>query len=429
MTWPSTGGDGAAAGALDGVRVLDLSRVVAGPLCGSLLGDLGAEVIKVEGPRHPDETRGWHPPDVAGLGLYYAAVNRSKRAITLDLASGDGQRIVRELVAQSDVVLENFTTGTLERRGLGYASLREINPGIVLCSITGFGQTGPYRDLPGYDVIAQAMSGFVSQSGAPGSEATKAPIALADMLTGLHATISVLAALRARDRTGRGQHCDLSLLDSMSFSLLNLASTYLNTGVVPPRYGNAHQTLVPYQPFHTQDQDVVIAVGNTAQFRELCAVLGRDDLRDDPRYASSSGRITHREALIPEVQASVRGWSAEALIGELRSRRVPCGPVNTVAETFADPHVLARGLVQTVAHPGVGDLRLMTSPFGLTGTPSRIGSPPPEFSEHTDAVLGELGYADEAIAALRASGVIAPAGPPLPHGEPVATSGERAEPA
>lgn len=403
---PTSGAD-PDGGPLTGTRVLDLSRVVAGPFCGSLLGDLGADVIKVEGPRHPDETRGWLPPDVAGVGLYFAAVNRSKRAITLDLTTEDGQRIVKELVAQSDVVVENFTTGTLERRGLGFDTLREISPGIILCSITGFGQTGPYRDLPGYDVIAQSMSGYVSQSGAPDTEATKSPIALADMLTGLHATIGILAALRARERTGRGQHLDLSLLDSMTFSLLNLGSTYLNTGTVPPRYGNQHQTLVPYQPFPTRDRDVVIAVGNTAQFRALCGVLGRDDLLGDSRFATASGRIVNREALVPEVQASVQGWFSAPLIVELRAQRVPCGPVNTVADVFEDPHLQSRGLLREVTHPRAGTLRLMNAPLGLTGTPSRISAPPPEFSEHTAAVLDELGYTAADVETLRDSGVIA----------------------
>ncbi|MEB4615646.1 CaiB/BaiF CoA transferase family protein [Leucobacter sp. M11] len=399
------------AGALNGLRVLDLSRVVAGPLCASLLGDLGADVIKVEGPRNPDESRSWFPPDVEQISVYFATVNRSKRAITVDLASEAGRDIIRNLVRVSDVVIENFTTGTLARMGLDYESLSQINPRIVLCSITGFGQSGPYRHLPGYDFVAQAMSGFVSQNGAPGEEATKAPIALADMLTGLHAMISVLAALQSRAVTGVGQHCDLSLLDSMTFSLLNLGTTFLNTGATPPRYGNQHQTLVPYQPFSTADQDVVIAVGNNAQFGQLCTLLGIPELTTDPRYAEVTARILNRDSLVPIVQRVVLGWNAADLIRELRAHRVPCGPVNTVAQLFDDPHVRARGAVQTVAHPTAGALHLLAAPFGLLGTPTEVSHAPPLFSEHTDEVLTELGYSAERRAVLREQGVVAPPTP------------------
>lgn len=394
--------------ALAGIRVLDLSRVVAGPLCASLLGDLGAEVTKVEGPTHPDETRGWFPPDVSEVGVYFATVNRNKRAITVDLKTDAGRDIIRALVRQSDVIVENFTAGTLDRLGLGYAELRRINPGVVLCSITGFGQTGPDREQPGYDVLAQAMSGFSSMNGAPESEPTKAPIALADMLTGLHATIAIQAALRAREQTGVGQQLDLSLLDSMVFSLLNLGTTYLNTGEVPPRYGNQHQTLVPYQRFETRDHDIVVAVGNDAQFVRLCAELGTPALASDQRFASASGRIRHREILIPLVAAAIAERGAAELLTALRELRVPCGPVNSIPAVFAEPQVVARGLVQEVAHPVAGTLRLLGAPFGLDGGPTVVRRAPPLFSEHTDEVLTELGYTPEQLADLRTSGVIAP---------------------
>ncbi|WP_025133693.1 CaiB/BaiF CoA-transferase family protein [Leucobacter sp. PH1c] len=391
---------------LSGIQVLDLSRVVAGPLCASLLGDLGAEVIKVEGPEHPDETRGWFPPDTAGVGLYFATVNRNKRAITANLASDDGRAIVSELARRSDVVVENFTVGTLERLGLAYPALRRINPGVVLCSITGFGQSGPDRDQPGYDILAQARSGFVSANGAPDSEGTKAPIALADMLTGLHATISILAALRARDRTGTGQHLDLALLDSMVFSLLNLGTSTLNSGTEPPRYGNQHQTLVPYQRFRTRDRDIIIAVGNDAQFVRLCSELGLAGLPSDSRFSTASARITHREALLPLVEAACAARTADDLLSRLRALRVPAGPIHTISDALADPQIHARGLIQSVAHPTAGVLKLLRAPLGFADLPTVIRRPPPLFSEHTEEVLSELGYSEERIAALQVSGAI-----------------------
>ncbi|QIK64424.1 CoA transferase [Leucobacter viscericola] len=392
---------------LEGVRVLDLSRVVAGPLCASLLGDLGAEVIKVEGPTNPDETRGWFPPDVESVGVYFATVNRNKRAITVDLKTEEGREIIRTLVKRSDVVVENFTFGTLDRLGLGYKSLRSINPGVVLCSITGFGQTGPNREQPGYDMVAQAISGFVSMNGAPADEATKAPIALADMLTGLHATISIIAALRARDLSGEGQHLDLSLLDSMVFSLLNLGTSYLNTGEIPPRYGNQHQTLVPYQRFETGDQDIVIAVGNDAQFQRLCSELGLEALAADERFRTASARIRNRETLIPLIAAALSDRSATALLARLQELRVPSAPINTIAEVFDDPHVIARGMVRNVEHPTAGTLRLLAAPLGFNADVTAIRRPPPAFSEHTDEVLSELGYSSEEISELRTNAVIA----------------------
>lgn len=397
-----------AQGALQGIRVLDLSRVVAGPLCASMLGDLGADVIKVEGPRNPDETRSWRPPEIGDMGVYFATVNRSKRAITVDLKAPQGIAVIRDLVRMSDVVIENFTTGTLDRLGLGYEALRTLNSRIILCSITGFGQTGPSQAQGGYDFIAQAMTGFVSMNGAPGDEGTKAPIALADLQAGMHATISVLAALQAREQTGEGQHCDISLLDSMAFSLLNLGTTYLNTGVVPPRYGNQHQTLVPYQSFATKDRDIIIAVGNDEQFARLCAVLECSEFAKDERYHDASSRIGHRKSLVCALQKRLRSWSAADILARLRSARVPCGPVNTVDQLFEEPQVAARGIVETVHRQGSPDLKLLAAPFGLRGTPVRISSGPPQFSEHTDAVLRELGYPDTAIDMLRSTGVIAP---------------------
>ncbi|UTX51818.1 CaiB/BaiF CoA transferase family protein [Leucobacter aridicollis] len=402
----SSGAGQVTSGALAGIKVLDLSRVVAGPLCASLLGDLGADVIKVEGPNNRDETRGWLPPDVDGVGLYFASANRSKRAIAVDIKEPEGRTLILELAEQADIVIENFTTGTLDRLELGYQQLSAINAGIILCSITGFGQTGPARNEPGYDFIAQAMSGFVSMNGAPDAEGTKTPIAFADLQAGLHATISVLAALHARATTGRGQHCDISLLDSMSFSLLNLATTYLNTGEVPPRYGNEHQTLVPYQRFDTLDDSVIIAVGNDAQFTRLCEALGDAELARDSRFLTASQRISHRDQLIPVLQAQLLRWQSADLLTALREARVPCGPVNTVAQHFGDPQVTARGLVRSVSAPGHVSLKLLNSPLGLGDTPTRITLPPPHFSEHTDEVLAGLGYSPSAIRNLRDKGVI-----------------------
>jgi crotonobetainyl-CoA:carnitine CoA-transferase CaiB-like acyl-CoA transferase len=378
--------------ALSGIKVLDLSRVVAGPTCTSMLGDLGADIIKVEGPEMPDETRGWFPPDVDGISLYFMAVNRNKRAITVNLKTEKGIEIIKKLLKEVDVVVENFKTGTMEKLGLGYENLKALNPKLIYCSITGFGHTGPYKNLPGYDFIAQGMSGFMSVNGAPDGEPTKAGNAYADLTTGLHATISILAALQARNHTGRGQHCDVSLLDSMVASLLNLGTGFLNTGKLPIRYGNQHPTLVPYQNFKTRDFEIIIAVGNDNQFERFCTLLEKDELSRDERFTTASGRNINREELLPQIQEALLTKTADEWLTIFQENNIPCGPINTLDKVFEDQQVLARQMVQEIEHPEVGMVKLLGSPIRLSDTPVTIERYPPLHGEHTEEVLSELGY-------------------------------------
>jgi crotonobetainyl-CoA:carnitine CoA-transferase CaiB-like acyl-CoA transferase len=378
--------------ALSGIKVLDLSRVVAGPTCTSMLGDLGADIIKVEGPELVDETRTWFPPDVAEISLYFMAVNRNKRAITVNLKTEKGIQIIKKLLKEADVVVENFKTGTMERLGLGYEELKALNPKLIHCSITGFGHTGPYKHLPGYDFIAQGMSGFMSVNGAPDGEPTKSGNAMADLFTGLHATISILAALQARNHTGRGQHCDISLLDTMVATMLNLGTGYLNTGNLPIRYGNQHPTLVPYQNFKTKDYEIIIAVGNDRQFRSLCSLLEMDELSRDERFSTASARNINRNELIPQIQETLLTKTADEWLKVFQENNIPCGPINTLDQVFEDKQVLERQMVQEVEHPQVGMVKLLGSPLKLSDTPVTIERHPPLHGEHTEEVLLELGY-------------------------------------
>lgn len=382
---------------LSKIKVLDLSRVVAGPICTSILGDLGADVIKVEGPNIEDELRTWFPPDVNNLSLYFAAVNRNKRAITVNLKTEEGKKIIKKLIKESDIVVENFKTGTMERLGLGYEKLKEINPKIIHCSITGFGHTGPYKHLPGYDFLAQAMSGFMSVNGSPNGEPVKAGIAMADLYAGLYATISILAALQARSITGRGQHCDISLLDSMVASLLNIATGYLNTDILPKRYGNQHPTLVPYQNFKTKDQEIIVAVGNDRQFERLCFLLDVEELSRDERFATASARIINREDLIPLIQKELLRKKADDWLIIFQENNIPCGPINTLDKVFKNEQVLNRQMIQEIEHPEAGTIKLLGSPLKLSDTPVKIERHPPIHGEHTEEVLVELGYDQQEI--------------------------------
>ncbi|UOQ95128.1 CoA transferase [Halobacillus shinanisalinarum] len=383
--------------ALSGIKVLDLSRVVAGPVCASMLGDLGADVIKVENPDKGDDTRLWHPPDIENLSLYFAAVNRNKRAITVDLKTEEGLNIIKEIIKEADVVVENFKTGTMERLGLGYDTLKAINPKIIHCSITGFGHSGPYKQLPGYDFLAQAMSGFMSINGSPNGEPVKAGIAMADLYAGLYAVISILAAVQARNHTGRGQHCDVSLLDSMVASLLNIGTGFLNTGELPKRYGNQHPTLVPYQNFNTKDREIVVAVGNDRQFHKLCSLLGREDLAKDERFATSNGRVVNREELIPLLQKAFITREADEWMAVLQENNIPCGPINNLDKVFENEQVLEREMVQEIEHPEVGVVKLLGSPLKMSDTPVSIERHPPLHGEHNAEVLSELGYSNQQI--------------------------------
>jgi crotonobetainyl-CoA:carnitine CoA-transferase CaiB-like acyl-CoA transferase len=400
-------------GALSHVRVLDLSRVLAGPWASQLLADLGAEVVKIERPGTGDETRGWGPPWLTTPeggetreSAYFACTNRGKKSVTVDLARPEGQAIVRRLAESSDVLLENFKVGSLSRLGLGWEHLSALNPRLVYCSITGFGQSGPYKDRPGYDFVVQGMGGLMSVTGEPDGEPMKAGVAITDLFTGMYVATAVLAALAHRERTGEGQRVDLALLDVQVATLANLAQNYLLTGRPPDRHGNAHASIVPYQAFATQDGYVVVAVGNDGQFTRLCEVAGRPELAADPRFATNAGRVENRAALVPVLQALLAGRPTREWVVSLEGAGVPCGPINDLAEVFADPHVQSRGLRVEVPHPLAGSVPVVASPLRLSRTPVRHGTPP-LLGEHTDEVLRDLlGMGEAEIEALRRERVI-----------------------
>jgi glutaryl-CoA transferase len=400
-------------GALSHVRVLDLSRVLAGPWASQLFADLGAEVVKIERPGAGDETRGWGPPWLRGPGgeetresAYFACANRGKKSVAVDLSRPEGQALVQRLAARSDVLLENFKVGALGRLGLGWDDLAKVNPRLVYCSITGFGQTGPYRHRAGYDFLVQAMGGLMSVTGEPDGAPMKVGVAITDVLTGMYAATSVLAALAHRERTGRGQHVDLALLDVQVAGLANLAENQLVTGRPPRRLGNAHASIVPYQAFATRDGHVVVAVGNDGQFARLCEVAGRPDLPRDPRFATNAARVEHRGALVPVLAALLAGRTSQEWMAALEEAGVPCGPINDLAQVFDDPQIVARGMRAEVPHPLAGKVPVVGSPIHLSETPVEYGAPP-LLGEHTAEVLrGALGMADAEIDELRRSGVI-----------------------
>ncbi len=405
-------------GPLSHIRVLDLSRVLAGPWAGQNLADLGAEVIKVERPGQGDDTRRWGPPylkDAAGRdtgeAAYYLSCNRGKKSIALDLATPEGQRLARELAAKCDILLENYKVGGLARFGLGYDDLEASHPHLIYCSITGFGQTGPCRERAGYDLIAQGRGGLMSitgePDGAPGGGPKRVGVAIADLFSGMYATIAVLAALARRERTGRGQHIDLALLDCQVAMLANQAMNYLTSGRPPPRMGNAHANVVPYQPFATADGQIIVAVGNDTQFAGLCAVIGRPELADDPDFATNAARIRNRERLLPMIAEQLKARTNREWQEELEAVGVPCGPINALDEVFADPQVRARGMRFELDHPLAGRVPMVASPMRFSETPIEYHAPPPLLGEHTDDVLGELlGLDAGEIARLREGGVI-----------------------
>ncbi len=387
------------ASALQGIRVLDLSRVLAGPWASQLLGDLGADVIKVERPGAGDDSRSWGPPWVeAGdadnrQAAYFQCTNRNKRSITIDMATPEGQAEVRALAARADVVLENFKVGGLKGYGLDYESLKAINPRLIYCSITGFGQTGPYAKRAGYDFLIQGMGGLMSLTGrADGDEGAgpqKVGVALVDIMTGLYATIGVLAALQHRERSGQGQHVDLALLDVQVATLANQAANYLASGEAPRRLGNAHPNIVPYQDFPTADGDMILAIGNDGQFARFCAIAGHPEWSSDERFATNPARVANRALLIPLLrQATVMRTTAE-WIAALEAQAVPCGPINRIDQVFADPQVQARGMKIEVAHPAFGSVPLVANPIRLSATPVQYRIAPPMLGEHSDAVRAD----------------------------------------
>ena len=406
--------------ALSHIKVLDLSRVLAGPWCTQMLADLGADVIKVERPIVGDDTRHWGPPflqDEPGNNTahasYYAACNRNKRSVTIDMATAEGQALIRQLALRSDIVVENFKVGGLTQYGLDYQSLKALNPRLIYCSITGFGQDGPYAERAGYDLMIQAMSGMMSITGAADGPPTRVGVAVVDVFTGIYASSAILAALEVRHRTGVGQHIDMALLDVGMALLANQAAGFLNTGAVPQRQGNSHPSLAPYQDFETQDGAMLLAIGNDGQFARFCEVANHPEWASDARFASNTARVTHRLALVEQMQAVTRTRSAAAWIAALEDKAVPCGPINTLGQAFADAQVQHRGLRVTQATSpiaqaltGVQAVSTVASPLRLQDTPPVLRNPPPALGEHTLEVLAELGLDTARIAALQAAKVV-----------------------
>ena len=396
---------------LAGIKVLDLSRVLAGPWASQTLADLGADVIKVERPGVGDDTRSWGPPwhtNAQGeqLSAYFIAANRGKRSVAIDMATTEGQALVRDLAQRSDILIENFKVGDMQRRGLDYGSLQALNPQLIYCSITGFGQTGPYKERPGYDFMIQGMSGLMSITGEPEAKSNDGPqkvgVAVADVLTGLYATIAILAAVQERQRSGLGQSIDMSLFDVMAASLANQASNYLVSGVAPDRLGNSHPNVVPYQTFATLDGYIIVAVGNDSQFRKLCAAIGKPNLGEDPLYLSNALRVAHRESLVVEIQASMVNQSMDQWLEILESAGVPCGPINTIDRLFSDPQTRERG-----TQLDLEGMPLVANPIKYSRSEINYGIKPPELGVDTDRVLeSALGLDQATIEALRAQGIV-----------------------
>ena len=404
-------------GALDGVRVLDLSRVLAGPWCTQTLADLGAEVIKVERPGSGDDTRGWGPPflkDRDGQdtteAAYYLGTNRNKRSVTIDIAHPDGQALVKRLADSCDVVVENFKVGDMARYGLDANSLRATRPRLVYCSITGFGQTGPYKDRAGYDYAVQGLGGLMSVTGErddlPGGGPQKVGVAVTDLFTGMYATVAILAALRHRDATGQGQAIDMALLDTQVAMLANLGANYLVTRTAPGRAGNAHQNIVPYQVFEVADGHLILAVGTDGQFERFCRVAGCPELPLDARFTKNANRVRHRTVLVPRLAGLMKQRNRADWLRALEAAKVPCGPINGLSEVFADPQVAARGMTMPVPHPFNDQLELVASPMKLSATPVTLRRPPPLLGQHTDEVLREIGVHADERQHLRALGVL-----------------------
>lgn len=405
-------------GALSHIRVLDLSRVLAGPWAGQIFGDLGAEVIKVERPGSGDDTRHWGPPyikDAEGNdsreAAYFQSANRNKQSLTLDFTQPEGQRLVRELVAQCDVLLENFKVGGLAAYGLDYESLKVINPRLIYCSITGFGQTGPYAKRAGYDFMIQGLGGLMSLTGRPEGEEGAGPmkvgVALTDILTGLYASVGVLAALNQREHSGIGQHIDVALLDVQVACLANQAMNYLTTGLSPKRLGNAHPNIVPYQDFPSADGNFILAVGNDGQFRKFCEVAGIAQLADDARFATNKARVAHRAELIPLLRQATVFKTTAQWIEQLEMAGVPCGPINDLQQVFADPQVQARGLRLDLPNALGSSTPQVASPLRLSATPVAYCSAPPLLGQHTEALLRRLlDMSEGQVAELREAGVI-----------------------
>ncbi len=402
------------AGPLAGFRVLDLSRILAGPWASQMLADLGADIIKIERPGAGDDTRGWGPPympDEAGEptteAAYFQSANRGKQSVCIDMSKPEGQALIKDLVKHCDVLIENFKVGGLKKYGLDYESLKADNPKLVYCSITGFGQTGPYAERAGYDFMIQAMGGMMSVTGAADGEPMKIGVALADVLTGLYAANAVQAALIHQLRTGEGQYIDMALLDVQVATLANQAMNYLATGNNPKRLGNAHPNIVPYQAFKTADGFMILAVGNDAQFRRFCELSGKPELAEDERFKQNSSRVKHREELVPQVAEIMLTRTTDAWLKELNQRGIPCGPINNLDQVFADPQVQHRGMRQTLNHPSAGTVSSVGNPIKLSSTPVEYDRAPPVLGQDTEEVLTALlGIEAEEISRLRDDGIV-----------------------
>lgn len=385
---------------LSHLKVLDLSRILAGPWASQMFADLGAEVIKIEHPEGGDDTRRWGPPYMrsddgqeTSESAYFLSTNRGKQSVCLDIRTEQGQSALRELVVDSDVLIENFKVGGLAKYGLDYASLSAINPGLVYCSITGFGQTGPYKDRLGYDFLVQAMGGLMSVTGEPDSangSPQKVGVALTDVMTGLYASIGILAALAERERSGLGQHIDLALFDVTAATLANQASNYLVGGKVPSRLGNAHPNIVPYQSFATADGHCVIAVGNDQQFEKFCQVLGCSELASDERFSTNKQRVSNRDGLTAEIQRRMAQQPSQYWLQACQAANVPAGPINSIDQVFSDPQILSRDMRVSLPHPDNQDLQVVGNPLKFSRTPVQYKTPPPRLGEHTDSVLAKL---------------------------------------
>ncbi len=399
---------------LQGLRILDLTRALAGPFCTMMLGDLGADVIKVERPDTGDDSRGWGPPFVGspygpypGESAYFIAANRNKRSLTANLKSAEGQDILRRLAGLSDVLVENFVTGTLEEMGLGYEALHRLNPRLVYCSVSGYGRTGPYADRPGYDFIIQAESGLMSITGPEDGPPYRLGIPIIDITAGMFAATAILAALRARDLTGEGQLVDVSLLDTAVALLTNVGSNYLVGGAQPRRLGNAHPSIAPYEAFRARDRWFALAAANERQWSLLCDAIGRPELKQDPRFAANRDRVTHRPELRALLKETFATRDAAEWLADIQAAGLPCGPINTVPDVFNHPQAQARGLALEADHPSAGQVQLAGFPYKLSDTPAQVRRPPPLLGQHTEEVLTELlGYSAKDVAALREQGIM-----------------------
>ncbi len=403
-------------GPLDGLKVFDLTRVLAGPHCTQLLGDLGAEVIKVERPGSGDDTRGFAPPflrddtgEDTGESAYFAGANRNKRSITLNLSLPEGQELARRLIGECDILVENFKVGTLKRYGLAWEQIRDAHPRLVYCSITGFGQTGPYAERPGYDSLVQAMGGVMSLTGEPDGEPMKVGVPIADLMAGMYAAVAILAAVRHQERTGEGQYIDIGMLDVHVGWLANQGMNYLATGENPPRLGNQHPNIVPYQVMPTADGHIVLSIGNDATFARFCELAGCEHLLEDERFKTNAARVRNRKLVTETLNEITRRHPSRYWLENLEKRNIGCGPINTLKEVFEDPHVQARDMVLEMEHPATGKapVRLIANPIRLSETPVTYRHAPPTLGQHTDEVLAELlGLDAQEIAGLRERGVV-----------------------